>query len=194
MSLEPIAFPPHPFWDASLRVYGREGVAESCLSLQDECGCDVNLLLFCGWVAAAGAGTLDADSLRQLVERTLGWQADVVQPLREARRRLRRGHLGIAPDHTESLRKRVQALELEAEHLEQLLLAGAVGLMPDDDGDDRYRGRDAADNMAVYFAVANIRRLGDWRRHLAILIHGFLPPLSLDQALEFVEAAFAPAG
>ena len=194
MSLEPIAFPPHPFWDFSLRVYGREGVADACLSLQDECGCDVNLLLFCGWVAAAGGETLDADSLRSLVQRTLGWQADVVQPLREARRRLRRGHRDIAPDHIESLKKRIQALELEAEHLEQLLLASSVNLAPDDDGDHRQRGRDAADNMAVYFAVAGIRRLGGWQRHLAILINGFLPPLSRDQALEFVEAAFASAG
>jgi hypothetical protein len=35
----------NPFWDFSLALYAKEGVADACLLLQDKLGYDVNLLL-----------------------------------------------------------------------------------------------------------------------------------------------------
>ena len=77
------------FWDFSLRVYARDGVAEACLGLQDRRGADVNLLLYCGWAAATGRGALGADELKRLVDLTGPWQNSVVQPLRQVRRGLK---------------------------------------------------------------------------------------------------------
>src|SRR5262249_40267230 len=37
------------FWNFSLKVYGRPGVAAACIALQDGLGLDVNLLLYCCW-------------------------------------------------------------------------------------------------------------------------------------------------
>ena len=51
-------FPDHLFWDFSLEVYAKEGVADACLRLQDDLGIDVNMLLFCCWAGHSGGGEL----------------------------------------------------------------------------------------------------------------------------------------
>ncbi|MBO1256846.1 TIGR02444 family protein [Alteromonas sp. 5E99-2] len=38
------------FWSFSLQVYSQPQVSEHCLYLQDNHGCNVNLLLFCCWL------------------------------------------------------------------------------------------------------------------------------------------------
>src|SRR5690606_30758862 len=81
-------WPRSSFWDFSLRVYDRPGVAAACLALQDGHGLDVNLVLLAAWEAARG-GELDgalAARLRQFGE---AYQADVMRPLRRARRALK---------------------------------------------------------------------------------------------------------
>ena len=40
-----------PFWRFSLRFYRRRGVADACITLQEQAGVDVNLLLFLLWHA-----------------------------------------------------------------------------------------------------------------------------------------------
>ena len=113
----------NPFWRFSLRTYRAPGVQEACLALQERCGADVNLLLFCGWVGSDGRA-LDEASLRSAVGRVGHWQSEVIAPLRLARRGLKRQ---LADDAVAalaaSLRKRVLTLELELERVEQALLA-----------------------------------------------------------------------
>ena len=113
----------NPFWRFSLRTYRAPGVQEACLALQDRCGADVNLLLFCGWAGRDGRA-VDESALRSAVGRVGLWQSEVIAPLRLARRELKRQ----AADATVAalaapLRKRVLALELELERIEQSLLA-----------------------------------------------------------------------
>jgi uncharacterized protein (TIGR02444 family) len=111
------------FWRFSLRTYRAPGVQEACLALQERCGADVNLLLFCAWVGSDGRA-LDEATLRSAVGRVGIWQSEVIAPLRLARRGLRRQ---LADDtiaaSAPSLRRRVLALELELERVEQSLLA-----------------------------------------------------------------------
>jgi len=76
-----------PFWDFSLAVYNRPGVAEACLALQDRRGLDVNLLLACCWAGAAGR-RLEAQDISGLRGAVDEWQREVVAPLRAVRRRL----------------------------------------------------------------------------------------------------------
>jgi uncharacterized protein (TIGR02444 family) len=116
---------PHPFWNFSLEVYSGEAVARSCIELQDRHGVDVNILLFCCWIGASGRGRLQAEELRRLTGKVGPWQRDIVMPLRAARRRLAAGeNLPIAPEEAAAaLRRRVADAEMEAEHVEQLLLA-----------------------------------------------------------------------
>ena len=39
------------FWLFSLALYGQSGVEPSCLELQNNFSADVNILLWCGWLA-----------------------------------------------------------------------------------------------------------------------------------------------
>src|SRR3546814_18165933 len=78
------------FWDFSVAVYGRAGVEEACLRLQDRRRADVNLLLYCCWVAAVGGGALDAAALARLTARVAEWRETVILRLRKTRRALKR--------------------------------------------------------------------------------------------------------
>jgi uncharacterized protein (TIGR02444 family) len=101
-------------WDFSLRVWPR--VERACLALQDEHGADVNLLLLCCWLGAAGRGA----DLERAMAVVAPWRRDVLGPIRAARR-------AIPREAPEELGGRVRAglarVELEAERVEQLLLA-----------------------------------------------------------------------
>ncbi len=116
--------PDHPFWAFSLDFYARPGVAEACLALQDEADADVNLILFCLWHGIAGHGRLDRAALETAQDRVRSVRTDLVLPLRALRRHLKDDFTGAPPDWREALRRHVADAELEAEHLEQLILAG----------------------------------------------------------------------
>lgn len=110
--------PESPFWGYSLAVYGRPGVAEACLALQGRHGLDVNLLLFCCWAGQCGRA-LTPEDLDRLTAAAGPWHEGVVKPLRAVRRWLKsRQDAGAQP-----LRARIKESELEAERIEQQLLA-----------------------------------------------------------------------
>ena len=113
---------PHPLWRFSLGVYARNRVEQACLGLQTACGADVNLLLFCCWTGTRGR-PLDKRFLRRVMAAVSGWQCGVVQPLRRARHALKKAGSGLPGTWRAHLRENVSSLELDAEYLEQLLLA-----------------------------------------------------------------------
>lgn len=117
-------FPDHPFWDFSLALYAKPGVAESCLRLQDGLGLDVNLLLYACWTAARGGARPSPDGWRLLVDETAAWRSQVVEPLRRVRRFLKDAD---ETPWSAGLRERVKALELDAEHAGQLAIAALAG-------------------------------------------------------------------
>jgi len=116
-------FPPTPFWDFSLAVYGRAGVAPACLTLQQRHGADVNLLLFGAWTGAAGHGRLTADDFSDLDRLVSDWHRRVVRHLRALRVDLRGGLDPLPGDLVAEVRRRIQKVELDAEHAEQVVLA-----------------------------------------------------------------------
>lgn len=107
-------------WDWTVAAYGRTGVSEACLDLQDTGGQSVCLLLWAGWSAQMGR-PLDAETLDEAVDTARAWHDTAVDPLREVRRRLKRPHPDLAPDDREAVRDLVKAAELLAERC--LLLA-----------------------------------------------------------------------
>lgn len=110
--------PAADFWSFSLDFYGRPGVAETCLALQDSHGLDVNLVLYCCW----RGDVLNDRQLRAAIELTAPWRADMVQPLRALRRRLKPGFPPFPDTGVQDLRKRIADAELEAERLQQQAL------------------------------------------------------------------------
>jgi uncharacterized protein (TIGR02444 family) len=159
------SFPSSPFWDYSLGIYRKPGVADACIALQDEFGLDVNMLLACLWFSAEGAGRLDSDQIRECVGRTRDWQDKVVKPLRTVRRYIKEQPAGLPESLRDEYRPRLQAVELDAEHVEQLLIAGV--LQPIIDGRDAKSpgagsrtqlnpGADASQNLLAYLAILGV--------------------------------------
>jgi uncharacterized protein (TIGR02444 family) len=103
-------------------VYARDGVEQACLGLQAACGADVNLLLFCCWMGSRRR-LLDTRFLRRAMAAVSRWQSEVVQPLRRARRALKTDGVGGPGAWRAHLRANVATLELDAEYVEQLVLA-----------------------------------------------------------------------
>jgi uncharacterized protein (TIGR02444 family) len=111
---------PGSLWDFSLKTYRRPGVQDACLKLQDELGADVNMLLYCCW-----RGAIEAGEMAALLAELAPWQTDIVGGLRSVRRALKPmlAELDVLFEPASSLRKKIAALELEAEKLQQDMLA-----------------------------------------------------------------------
>ncbi|MFI4987230.1 MAG: TIGR02444 family protein [Alphaproteobacteria bacterium] len=182
-------FPPCEFWDFSLAVYGRKGVASACLSLQERHRVDVNLLLFCCWLGASGRGAVAGDGLARVAAAVDGWHGGVVRGLRAVRVLLKGESGGRAGELPAALRKKVAALELEAEHIEQLRLAGLAppALAAKLVAPPAERARDAARGAAGYLASLGATLDSADRDALQAVLAGVFPEL----ARESLAAAIA---
>ncbi len=144
------AFPPSQFWDYAVKLYSNGSVSEACLGLQDRRGIDVNMLLFCVWVAASGRGQLSESEMAAGIEAGQVWQSEVVAPLRHVRRYLKGpitpadGRLGA------ELARVITESELYAEHMEVQILSEIVTRPAVGSFDNQERGREAAENLQTY--------------------------------------------
>jgi len=101
-----------PIWEWVLEAYGRPGVPEACLRLQDEFGQNTNLLLWAVWAEAR-----DPALLSEAARVTRAWEAAAVNPLRQSRRALKSALPPVEDAAREALREDVKAAELRAERV-----------------------------------------------------------------------------
>jgi uncharacterized protein (TIGR02444 family) len=171
-------FPPHPFWDFALDVYRRPGVSDACLELQENQQVDVNLLLFVCWIGASGCGRLNANEIDLCIATVRPWHEAVVRPLRAVRRTLK-GGLGSAPaDLADGLRRQIQAREIDAEHIEQLMLTAAVPRSPGTDVPLSVRVADAGNNALAYLTQLGARVEAQAQASLAVILSASFPQAS----------------
>jgi len=112
------------FWNFSVALYAREGVADSCLDLQNTYGIDINLLLFCCWYGRFHGELPDA-TLQRAIELSLVWKSKIVQPLRNVRQWMKNHADEFSRvDHSQfsTLRERIKFDELAAERYQQEML------------------------------------------------------------------------
>jgi uncharacterized protein (TIGR02444 family) len=102
----------------ALAVHEADGVADACVSLQDELGLDVNVLLLAAYVGAVRGVTLTPAALDSARALTDDWRRDVVYPLRLVRRGLKSGPPPAPSTQTAELRSQVAKAELAAEMIE----------------------------------------------------------------------------
>jgi uncharacterized protein (TIGR02444 family) len=107
-----------PFWRFSLKFYRQPAVSEACITLQDEFGVDVNLLLFLLWLASDDR-KLSAEEVKMLDDNVRDWRNLTIVPIRDARRKLKGAATLVEPGTQEVFRNKVKAVELEAERLQQ---------------------------------------------------------------------------
>ncbi len=115
-----------PLWNFSIAVYGAPAVQDDCLNVQDLFGLDVNLILLCAFLGAVHGAALTSDDIAAARRQTGQWHDDIVRPLRAARRSLKTIDLAQeanAANVAKNLRTQVKAAELEAERIEQTILA-----------------------------------------------------------------------
>ena len=97
-------------WDWAVRAYGRAGVQDICLSLQDDAGQSVCLLLWAAW-----RGPVETDDLEAAVETARTWHRTTIDPLREVRRTLKKPLPDMDDARRLDLREEVKRVELSAE-------------------------------------------------------------------------------
>lgn len=119
--------PDGPHWAWALAVYGRPGVSDACVRLQDRFGVDVNVLLVALHAGLAMGRSVTPEAVADADARVETLRRQVIQPLRSVRRHLKGAPYG---DLTEMVRNRVKASELLAEQMEQALLAGIAAGWP----------------------------------------------------------------
>ena len=161
-----------PFWDFSLRIYAQQGVSAACLKLQDEFGVDINLLLYCCWLGSCGS-ELDEHALRRALDFSAVWAAEVVHPLRRARRWMKdEAGAGGEVDREArlALRERIKAAELAAEQMQQVTLAkwGVPGGRSD-------KLEAAATNLRSYVKAIGIRLDDGAVERLVVILGAVLP-------------------
>jgi uncharacterized protein (TIGR02444 family) len=116
---------PGAFWEFSLAFYSRERVAAACLSLQNRRGADVNILLFCCWLATLGL-KVDQGGLHAAIAAVEAWRRDVLEPLRAARRAVSEGFPELAKSDRQAIRHGALSVELECERIAQEKIAHSV--------------------------------------------------------------------
>jgi uncharacterized protein (TIGR02444 family) len=112
---------PNPFWDFSIVLYRKPGVAEACIALQERLGIDVNLLLYFAWLGSEGRA-LSQSEAAAVVAHVTAWHDEVVRPLRALRTDLKGNTKGAPPPVAERLRAQIKSAELNAERIEQEML------------------------------------------------------------------------
>lgn len=105
---------PPSLWDWSVAAYGRPGVAEACLTLQDSHDHNVPLLLWSAWTAATGRRP-DGEDIEAACDTARAWSATTIAPLRDVRRTLKGPIPDVDSEARLDLRKQIQAVELAAE-------------------------------------------------------------------------------
>ena len=166
-------FPPHLFWDFSLSVYARPGVQAACLALQERHTLDVNILLFCLWSAAAGRAPLTDAEMCRLLTRAGEWHEAVVRPLRGVRRRMKHDTPGVQQDLLLAVRRALVAVEIDCEHIEQLVIVCAAGEeQPAAQAPD---AKIAAGNIELYLRLRHVELDEKDENDLALLIAAAFP-------------------
>jgi len=112
----------NPFWYFSLEFYGQSNVASSCIVLQDSMGADVNVLLYCCWIANEGAAAIEPAELVEIIQGIEPWQLDVVSGLRKIRRKFKQNESLDLGGVSKGLLQLIKDCELESERLEQWIL------------------------------------------------------------------------
>lgn len=146
------------FQEFAARLYEQPGVADLCLTLQDEQDADVNMLLFACWYGAT-RGEMDSELFAQALAFSASWSSEVTWQLRGARRWMKQNPPESADDDLLAqfrlLRERIKKTELEAEQFQENMLESLIAspAQPLSSGDKE----------------ANIRHnLGRYARHIGM--------------------------
>lgn len=110
------------YWDYSLDAYAQAGVQTLCLQLQRDYRANVNLLLFAGFVGSSGMKLVAENwsNFRLLLAPINRRYTQRIRRLRERAQQFASSHIPANECY-----QQLKALELRAERIEQLIVAGS---------------------------------------------------------------------
>jgi uncharacterized protein (TIGR02444 family) len=156
-----------PHWSFAVELYGRPGVSEACLALQDRLGVDVNVLLFALFAAIERGAPVSERDIEDMDRTVAAWRNEIVLTLRGVRRRLKNGPEPAPNAVTETLREQVKRAELGAEQIEQAVLARWL--------DQRLPGGQAQHGIDIDVAGVAARVVDYFARHSGTLDQAATP-------------------
>ena len=118
-------FPDSNFWNYSLQIYGLPDVEQYCLTLQDTYGANINILLYCCWMAEQQCA-LDEQQISAIMSSSQDWQGRIVKPLREARRAMSEDVMLMPAELYQQTKDHLREMELNVEHMEQIHIEKAL--------------------------------------------------------------------
>src|SRR5688572_7909660 len=124
--ISPKSVQTHPFWKFSIKIYGLPEVEQSLLTLQNERGLNINIILFCCWYSFGDQGRFNKQEIRQIVTNIQAWHDRIVLPLRRIRQQLK----PVKESKWQMVRQEVLKQELFAEQIEQHFLLEKVIFKP----------------------------------------------------------------
>src|SRR5690606_30699396 len=123
-------------------------------------GLNVNVLLLALFATGRLGRSISSEEVADAHHRAAPWDDTVVKRLRSVRRELKKMHLPTLASDVEAFRERIKAVELEAEHLQQRLLAGWVASLarPLQELQDVAIHLQTARNVVGYYCAQNSSR------------------------------------
>ncbi len=183
-----IEFDDHPFWDYSCQVYGADGVSAALIALQDRLGVDVNILLLGLWAGHSGHGVFDEEELDRVLEVSANWNQEIVCAIRNLRIELKKGIASVPKDLSDAIRKRILEVEIDSEHVEQLVIAGVLRESGDISQTMEQRLTDTLTNLKRYFARHGHNPTAEDRRDLMVYLLVGFPEIDKDDLKERCDA------
>jgi uncharacterized protein (TIGR02444 family) len=112
-----------PHWTFALELYAKPQIAPACLTLQDQAGVDVIVLLFSLHLLQRDGIALETPQLASLDLVVRPWREGVVVPLRSIRRRIKQGVAGVATHTAGTLLREIGQAEISSEQIALAMLA-----------------------------------------------------------------------
>ncbi len=170
------------FWDFSVRTYRTDGVPDACLSLQNDYGADVNMLLYCCWVGAC-IGQFDSELFARASAFSTLWADHVVVPLRSARTWMKQSGCETEPVPTDTcmqLREEIKSVEFATEKMQQQVLESLVSVDQSriDTPEQILEGVIA--NLNLYVTYAGIKVCDDVRQKFSIIVDAAFPAWNME--------------
>ncbi|NKB38437.1 MAG: TIGR02444 family protein [Gammaproteobacteria bacterium] len=173
------------FWDFSIRTYSCEQVPEACLTLQNNYGVDVNILLFTLWYGHT-RGPIAEPLFREVLDFSGSWSAQVVVPLRGVRTWLKTDGCEDSRMHKEDCqmyREKVKKLELAGEKIQQEVLQSMVLGLEENAQSLSMQLEFMLLNSAAYFSFLEIEMGKELKDQLSVIVGAGIKQLSEAEVL-----------
>ena len=148
-------------WRFAVDLYGKDGVSQACLALQDRFGVDVIVLMISLFGAVALGKAPGKEDIERMDAAIGPWRRSVVHPLRGVRRHLKTAGMGEA---AERLREIIKSSELRSEQIELATLAPLI---------DQFSGRapeNRGETLDLIALISQFYAQEEWDRNTSDLI------------------------